>query len=64
LFNNIKPDDDGSTTTETPIFTSHEEEYKKYFKEIETNEELYDLDVIKSQDKGKAIDYSDVEKTQ
>jgi hypothetical protein len=64
LFNNIKPDDDdGSNTTETPIFTSHEEEYKQYFKEIERNEELYDLDVIRSQAKEKGIDYSDVENT-
>jgi hypothetical protein len=64
LFKNIKPDDDdGSNTTETPIFTTHQEEYKKYFKEIERNEELYDLDVIRSQGEGKGIDYSDVERT-
>ena len=64
LFKNMKPDDnDGSTTTETPIFQNYEEEYKKYFKELETNKELYDLDVIRSQDKGKGIDYSDVEYT-
>jgi hypothetical protein len=62
LFKNIKPDD-GTTTTDSPIFLSHEEEYKKYFKEISTNEELYDLDVIRSQDKGKIIDYIDVENT-
>jgi hypothetical protein len=61
LYNNIKPDDDGSTTTESSIFVSHEEEYKKYFRELETNEELYDLDVIRSQNKSKIIDYSDVE---
>jgi hypothetical protein len=30
---------------------------------MDTNKELYDLDVIRSQDKGKGIDYSDVEKT-
>jgi hypothetical protein len=68
LFKNVKPDlgkdEDGSNATNSPIFTTHQEEYQKYFKELETNEELYDLDVIKSQDKGKAIDYSDVEKTQ
>jgi hypothetical protein len=59
----MKPDDDGSNTTETPIFTTHREEYEKYFKELETNNELYDLDVIRSQDKGKGIDYSEVENT-
>jgi hypothetical protein len=47
--------------TDSPIFLNHEEEYKQYFKEISTNEELYDLDVIRSQDKGKTIDYIDVE---
>jgi hypothetical protein len=63
LYNNIKPDDDGSTTTESPIFLSHDEEYKKYFRELETNEELYDLDLIRSQNKSKIVDYSDVENT-
>lgn len=60
---NIKPaDDDGSTTTtNSPIFQSHEEAYKEYFREISVNEELYDLDVIRSQNKGKTIEYSDVE---
>ena len=61
LFKNVKPDDDGSNTPETPIFTSHQEEYEEYFKEIEANNELYDLDVIRAQNKGKAVDYSDVE---
>jgi hypothetical protein len=63
LFKNIKPaDDDGSTTTtNSPIFQSHEEAYKEYFREISVNEELYDLDVIRSQNKGKTIEYSDVE---
>jgi hypothetical protein len=63
LFNNIKPDDDGSTTSGSPIFVSHAEEYEKYFKELSTNEELYDLDVIRSADNSKIIDYSDVENT-
>jgi len=63
LFKNVKPDDDGSTTTDSIVFQSHEEEYKKYFKEQSLNEELYDLDVIKSQNKGKSIDYIDVENT-
>ena len=63
LFNNVKPGDDDSTTTETPVFLSHEEEYKRYFKELESSQELYDLDVIKSQNKGTVIDYSDVENT-
>jgi hypothetical protein len=62
LFKNVKPDDDGSTTTDSIVFQSHEEEYKKYFKEQSLNEELYDLDVIKSQ-KGKSIEYIDVENT-
>jgi len=69
LFKNIKPDlgkddnENGSNTTETPVFLDPQEEYEKYFKELSSNEELYDLDVIRSQDKGKAIDYSDIEKT-
>ena len=63
LFKNVKPDDDGSNTPETPIFTSHQEEYEEYFKEIETNNSLYDLEVIRAQNKGKAVDYSDVETT-
>ena len=62
LFKNIKPDDDGSTT-DSPIFLSHDEEYKKYFKEIETHEELYDLEVIRDQDNAKTVDYIDVENT-
>jgi hypothetical protein len=68
LFKNVKPDlgkdEDGSNITNrsnSPIFTSHQEEYRKYFKEIDTNEELYDLDVIRAQDKD--INYSDVENT-
>jgi hypothetical protein len=48
LFNNVKPDlgkdEDGSKTTETPIFTSHQEEYNNYFKELEARKELYDFD--------------------
>jgi hypothetical protein len=67
LFKNVKPDlgkdEDGSNATNSPIFTSHQEEYEKYFKELETNEELYDLDQIKSQDKVKSVDYTDVQKT-
>lgn len=61
-----KPDLGGegeSNITETPVFLSHEEEYQKYFKELDINQELYDLDVIRSQDKGKVIDYSEVENT-
>jgi hypothetical protein len=30
---------------------------------MDTNQELYDLDVIKAQNKGKVIDYSEVENT-
>jgi len=61
-----KPDLGGegeSNTSETPIFLDHKEEYERYFKEISTNDELYDLEVIKNQNKGKVIDYSEVEKT-
>jgi hypothetical protein len=60
LIKNVKPDDDASKTTETPVFIEPEDEYKKYFKELSTNEELYDLEVI---NKGKAIAYSEVENT-
>lgn len=65
LFKNIKPDSDGneSNITETPKFLDPQEEYEKYFKEKSTNEELYDLEIIRNQSKGKIIDYSDVEKT-
>lgn len=67
LFKNVKPDlgkdEDGSNTTNTPIFLDHQEEYNNYFKELDTNEELYDLDMIRTQDKGKGIDYSDVSNT-
>jgi len=63
LFKNVKPDDDGSTTTESPVFLDQQEEYKQYFREMSTNEELYDLDVIRSQGKDKVVDYSDVENT-
>lgn len=65
LFKSIKPDlgkdGDGSDTSSQPVFRSYREEYEKYFQEIETNKELYDLEVIRSQDKGKAIDFSDIE---
>lgn len=60
LFKNVKPDDDGSNT---PVFLDPQDEYKKYFQEKSLNEELYDLDVIRSQDKGESIDYIDVENT-
>ncbi len=67
LFKNVKPDlgtdENGSNTTNTPIFTTHQEEYEKYFKELETNEELYDLDVIKAQNKSEIVEYIDVENT-
>jgi hypothetical protein len=67
FFKNVKPDlgkdEDGSTTTNSPIFKTHEEVYKQYFRELEINEELYDLDVIKAQNIEKNIDYSDVENT-
>jgi len=65
LFKNVKPDlgkDENEDGSNTPVFLDPQDEYKQYFRELSTNEELYDLDVIKSQDKGKAIDYSDVEK--
>lgn len=63
LFKNVKPDDDSSEGSNTPIYLDPKEEYQKYFKEMDTNQELYDLDVIKAQNKGKVIDYSEVENT-
>jgi hypothetical protein len=69
FFKNVKPDlgtddnEDGTNITETPIFLDPKDEYKEYFKDISSNEELYDLELIRSQNKGKAIDYSEVEKT-
>jgi hypothetical protein len=64
LFNNVKPDDSSSDGSNNPVFLDPQEEYRRYFREIDSNQELYDLDVIKSQNKGKVIDYSDIEKTQ
>jgi len=61
LFKNVKPSDGSSEGSNTPIFLDPKEEYEKYFKEIDQNQELYDLDVIKDQNKGKVIDYSEVE---
>lgn len=63
LIKNVKPDDSSSDGSKTPIFLDPQEEYGKYFKEIEINKELYDLEVIKAQNKGKSIDYLDVENT-
>jgi len=63
LFKNVKPDDDGSTGSESPVFLDPQEEYNKYFKEIDKNNELYDLDVIRSQNKSKNVEYIDVENT-
>jgi len=63
MFKNVTPGDDDSTTTEAPNFLDPQEEYNRYFKELESSQELYDLDVIKSQNKGTVIDYSDVENT-
>lgn len=61
LFKNVKPDNDGSTTSDTPIFLDPQEEYNEYFKEISTNEELYDLEQIRDSNKGKTIEYTEVE---
>jgi hypothetical protein len=66
MIKNGKPDDgDGSEgRSDSPIFLqSWREEYDKYFKEISSNEELYDLDQIRSQSKGGIVDYTDVENT-
>nr|QGP74777.1 hypothetical protein [Russula griseocarnosa] len=63
LFKNVKPDNNGDTINDSPNLLTYKEEYEQYFKEINTNEELYDLDVIKSQNKSKIIDYIDVENT-
>src|SRR6266699_620795 len=63
-FRNIKPkDDDGSIIDEAPVFLDYEEQYRQYFKEKSINEEIYDLDVIKHQNKDKTIEYIDVEST-
>jgi hypothetical protein len=68
LFKNVKPSDssdinpsNSSSGSNTPIYKDPHDEYREYFRELETNQELYDLDVIKSLNKGKTIDYSDVE---
>ena len=60
-FLSPKPDLGGGNekTNISPI--DYRDEYNLYFKEVELNQELYDLEVIKTQSKGKDIDYSDVE---
>jgi len=67
LFKNVTPDlgkdEDGSNTSNSPVFTTHQEEYENYFKELDSNQEMYDLDVIRNQNKSTIVDYSDVEKT-
>jgi hypothetical protein len=40
---------------------NYRKEYEKYFKEVETNEELYNLEVLKDQLKSKNIDYSGID---
>lgn len=68
LFKNVKPSDGNDTSDSSsngrnsPLYMDPQEvEYRKYFKEVDENQELYDLDVVRSQDKGKAVDYSEVE---
>lgn len=39
---------------------NYRKEYEKYFKKVETEKELYDLDVVRNQLKSKNIDYSDI----
>jgi hypothetical protein len=67
LFKNVTPDlgkdEDGSNTSNSPVFTTHQEEYENYFKELDSNQEMYDLDVIRNQNKSTIVDYSDVEKS-
>ena len=53
-----KPDLDGKDENSIPDISNFNEEYLEYFKDIQTNQELYDLEVIRSQ--GKAIDYSEI----
>jgi hypothetical protein len=61
LFKNIKPDPSSPDGSNTPVFLDHKEEYERYFKEIDTSQELYDLEVIRNKNKGKTIEYIEVE---
>lgn len=61
LIKNVKPDDSSSDGTTKPDFLDHKEEYERYFKEIESSQELYDLEVIRAHNKGKTVEYIDVE---
>jgi hypothetical protein len=63
-FKKRKPDNSSpsdNTNNSIPDIKDYNEEYSKYFKEIEVNEELYDLEQIRSQNESKPVDYSDVE---
>ena len=60
----LRPDLGGNEGNTIPNIKDFTEEYNHYFdyhKFIETNEELYELEQIKSQDKGKTVDYSEVQ---
>ncbi len=58
-----KPDSGGNSDiiNNNPDIKDYPIEYAEYFKEIEVSQELYDLEVIKSENKGKSVDYSEVE---
>lgn len=54
-----KPDSGSNNQNTIPNITDFSEEYLDYFKEIETNEEIYDLETIKSS--SSTVDYSDIQ---
>jgi len=53
-----KPDLGGNENSDSNLL-DYQEEYSNYFKELDTNEELYDLEVIRAQ--SNKIEYLDVE---
>ena len=63
-INKKRPDLGGNEGNTIPNIKDFTEEYNHYFdyhKFIEANEELYELEQIKSQAKGKTVDYSEVQ---
>lgn len=58
-FRKRKPDTSENIENNSTKFLDYEEEYSNYFKILETNEEIYDLETIKSSPS--VVNYSDVE---
>jgi hypothetical protein len=60
IFRKRKPGSSENIESNNPDLLDYPEEYGHYFKEIEVNEELYNLEQVRTQAKGKTVDYSDI----